>query len=105
MLFVSSCNSQRSTQKADCETLLKNKNLTFDLDNDVDKYVKEITNQVSALKQREIKNKYHNCTKPEIIRHYLKMHPQIDSVIITPSGHGISFLRMDKNVWSNIIID
>lgn len=71
----------------------------------VDKYVEDITGQVFALSQKKMKKVFDNCTKPEIVMHCLKIHPLIDSVTITPSEHGISFLRNDTNVWSNIIMD
>lgn len=106
MLVISNCNFHSSSSYiTDCDSLLKSKNFSFDTSKKIDEYVKDITNQISALNQSDIKKSNYNCTKPEIMRHYLKMHSQIDSVTITPSGHGISFFRKDKNVWSNILID
>jgi len=106
VLVISSCNChRRSGNTSDCVAYLESKNISIDTSKEIDEYVKEVTNQFSGLKQKEIEKSYYNCTKPELIRYYLNAHPQIDSVIITPSGHGISFYRIDKNVWSNIIFN
>ena len=105
ILFISFCNIQQSSQTIDCDTFLKSENLIFNTDKAVDKYLEDIKNENFVLKQKKIRKEYHNCTKGEILYHYLMVHPQIDSVSLTPSGHGISFFRIDTNVWGNIIID
>lgn len=105
ILIISCSNYHRTSRTTDCETFLKSENLYFDSTKDVAKYVEDVSKKISDINQKDLKKIYCNCTKPEIIQHFLKKHPQIDSVTITPSGHGISFFRKDKLVWSNIIIN
>jgi hypothetical protein len=105
-LFTCGCNCHRgSGTTIECISFLKSRDLPFDTSKVINDYVLDITGQFSSQTPKDIEKSYRTCTKPEIMRYYLQMHPQIDSVIITSSGHGISFYRKDENVWSNIIIE
>jgi len=105
-VVLSSCNSHiNSTGKSDCITVLKNNNKSFDTSKKIDDYLKEVTNHLSNLKQNDLKKIYNNCSKSEVMKYYINEHPLIDSVTVTPSGHGISFFRKDDMVWTNILIE
>lgn len=106
VLVFCGCNSQLSKAgKSDCVSILKSKVEAFDTSKEVDEYLKEVTSYVYKLDKKALKKRYNNCSKSEIIKYYLSGHPMIDSVQITPSGHGISFFRKDDNVWANMLIE
>jgi hypothetical protein len=70
----------------------------------VENYIIEVENYVGGMKKKEIKKVSNNCTKTLIAACLLKNHPQIDSIQITPSGHGISFYNRNDSSWLNLII-
>ena len=105
-LIFYNCNSQHiATNKSDCVSKLKNNSKSFDTSKVIDDYLRDVTSFVYNLKKIDLKGIYNNCTKTEIMKYYLNEHSMIDSVMVTPSEHGISFFRKDENVWANLLIE
>jgi LPS O-antigen subunit length determinant protein (WzzB/FepE family) len=103
-----SCSDHNINSKSVCPCKIYSEKIDhhlFDSLINVQVYVVNIEQYVNQLKKNQIKEISFNCSKAQIAEYLLKKQIQFDSIIITPSGHGISFHRKDDDSWSNIIID
>jgi hypothetical protein len=100
------CNRHLSTpNNVDCLSSISNNKKPFDASKSINEYLDEVSTYVLNLKEHSINKEYSNCSKADILKYYLDEHAMIDSVIISESGHSISFYRKTDKVWDNILIE